>query len=38
MKRVGEVTLNVQKEGQSPHMLKFQVVEGDSKPLLSAET
>ena len=38
MKPVGEVALNVQKEGQSPHMLKFQVIEGDSKPLLSAET
>ena len=38
MKPVGEVALNVQKEGQSPHVLKFQVIEGDSKPLLSAET
>ena len=38
MKAVGEVALNVQKVGQSPHVLKFQVIEGDSKPLLSAET
>ena len=38
MKPVGEVALNVQKEGQPPHVLKFQVIEGDSKPLLSAET
>ena len=38
MKPVGEVALNVQKEGQPPHVLKFQVIEGESKPLLSAET
>ena len=38
MKPVGEVALNVQKVGQSPHVLKFQVIEGDSKPLLSTET
>ena len=38
MKPLGEVTLNVNREGQEPHFLKFQVIKGDSKPLLSAET
>ena len=38
MKPLGEVTLNVNREDQEPHFLKFQVVEGNSKPLLSAET
>ena len=38
MKPLGEVTLIVNREGQEPHFLKFQVVEGNSKPLLSAET
>ena len=38
MKPLEEVTLNVDREGQEPHFLKFQVVEGKSKPLLSAET
>ena len=38
MKPLGEVTLNINREGQEQHFLKFQVVEGKSKPLLSAET
>ena len=38
MKQLGEVTLNVNREGQEPHFLKFQVVEGNRKPLLLAET
>ena len=38
MKPLGEVTLNVNREGHEPHFLKFQVVERKSKPLLSAET
>ena len=38
MKPLGEVTLIVNREGQEPHFLKFQVIEGNSKPLLSAET
>ena len=38
MKPLGEVTLNVNREGQELHFLKFQVVKGNSKPLLSAET
>ena len=38
MKPLGEVSLNVCKEDKQQHQLKFQVVEGDSKPLLSAET
>ena len=38
MKPLGEVTLNDNRERQEPHFLKFQVVEGNSKPLLSAET
>ena len=37
MKLLGEVSLNVCKEDKQQHQLKFQVVEGDSKPLLSAE-
>ena len=37
MKPLGEVKLKVLKEDKQ-HELKFQVVEGDSKPLLSAET
>ena len=38
MKPLGEVTLNINREGHEPHFLKFQVVEGKSKPLFSAET
>ena len=38
MKPLGEVKLNVLKEDKQRHELKFQVVEGDSKRLLSAET
>lgn len=38
MKPLGEVKLNVLKENKQRHELKFQVVEGNSKPLLSAET
>ena len=38
MSPLGEVTLNVNKEGQEPHFLKFQVIEGNIKPLLLAET
>ena len=34
---IGRVTLNVNREGQEPHFLKFQVVEGNCKPSLSAE-
>ena len=37
MKPLGEAKLKVLKEDKQ-HELKFQVVEGDSKPLLSAET
>jgi len=32
------VTLTINREGQEQHFLKFQLVEGKSKPLLSAET
>ena len=35
---MGEVSLKINKEGQQQHDLKFQVVQGDIKPLLSAET
>lgn len=38
MKPVGEVALDVQKVGQSPQVLKFQVTDMDSRPLLFAET
>ena len=38
MKPLGEVSLKVHKEDKQQHKLKFQVVEGDNKPLLSAET
>ena len=38
MKPLGEVTLIVNREGQGPHFLQFQVVEGNSKPLLSVKT
>ena len=37
MKPLGEVDLQVIHGGQ-PHVLKFQVVSGTNKPLLSAET
>lgn len=37
IKPLGEVTLKVRHKDKQ-HNLKFQVVEGDSKPLLSAET
>ena len=38
MKPLGEVSLKVRHEDKQQHELKFQVVEGNSKPLLSAET
>ena len=38
MKPLGEVTLDVRHADKQQHKLKFQVVEGESKPLLSAET
>ena len=38
MKPLGEVTLDVHHADKQQHKLKFQVVEGQSKPLLSAET
>ena len=37
MKPLGEVDLQVI-HGRQPHVLKFQVVSGTNKPLLSAET
>ena len=38
MKPLGEVTLKVRHKYKQQYTLKFQVVEGESKPLLSAET
>ena len=38
MKPLGKVTLDVRHADKQQHKHKFQVVEGESKPLLSAET
>ena len=38
MKPLGEVTIDVRHIDKQQHKLKFQVVEGQSKPFLSAET
>ena len=37
MKPLGEVTIDIHYKDKQ-HKLKFQVVEGESKPLLSAQT